>query len=119
MIGSILTIMIALEHTYILYMEMFAWETRGKSFFKSLPDALFKDTKTIAANQGLYNWFLVAGLIWSFLIENSVRSLNIRLFFLGCICLAGIYGASTAEKKIFFAQALPAILAIAFSLLKL
>ena len=55
MIGSILTIMIALEHTYILYMEIFAWETRGKSFFKSLPDALFKDTKTMAANQGIYN----------------------------------------------------------------
>lgn len=70
MITTILTILVALEHLYILYMEMFAWETQGKCFFKSLPEHLFPQTKSMAANQGLYNGFLVAGLVWSFLIDN-------------------------------------------------
>ena len=63
MIGTILTALVALEHLYILYMEMFAWETRGKAFFKSLPEELFPKTKGMAANQGLYNGFWVAGLV--------------------------------------------------------
>ena len=73
-------------------MEMFAWETRGKAFFKSLPEHLFADTKSMAANQGLYNGFLVAGLAWSFCISDPEWSLNVRLFFLGCVAVAGIYG---------------------------
>ena len=113
MIATILTILVALEHLYILYMEMFAWETRGKRFFKSLPEHLFPQTKSRAANQGLYNGFLVAGLVWSFLIDNEEWSMNIRLFFLGCVIVAGIFGALSASKKIFFAQALPALIAMA------
>lgn len=113
MIATILTILVALEHLYILYMEMFAWETRGKRFFKSLPEHLFPQTKSMAANQGLYNGFLVAGLVWSFLIDNVEWSMNIRLFFLGCVIVAGIFGALSASKKIFFAQALPALIAMA------
>lgn len=112
MIATILTILVALEHLYILYMEMFAWETRGKRFFKSLPKHLFPQTKSMAANQGLYNGFLVAGLVWSFLIDNVEWSINIRLFFLGCVVVAGIFGALSASKKIFFAQALPALIAM-------
>ncbi len=96
-------------------MEMFAWETAGKKTFgKSLPHELFKPTKGLAANQGLYNGFLVAGLVWSFLIENPEWSFNVRLFFLGCVAVAGIFGAITAAKKIFFVQALPALLAMLF-----
>ena len=115
-LATIFTAFVMLEHLYILYMEMFAWETRGKAFFKSLPEHLFADTKSMAANQGLYNGFLVAGLVWSFCISDPEWSLNVRLFFLGCVAVAGIYGGLTASKKIFFAQAMPAIIAICLSL---
>ena len=67
-ISKILIAIVALEHLYILYMEMFAWETLGKKTFKTIPAELFKPTKSLAANQGLYNGFLSAGLIWSFFI---------------------------------------------------
>ena len=115
-LAVIFTVLVALEHLYILYMEMFAWEIRGKAFFKSLPEYLFPETKGLAANQGLYNGFLVAGLVWSFFINNPEWSLNVRLFFLGCVAVAGIYGGLTASKKIFFAQGMPAIIAICASL---
>src|SRR5690606_20084073 len=114
-IAIILTVFVAIEHIYILWMEMFAWETAGKKTFgESLPAEMFKPTKGLAANQGLYNGFLVAGLIWSFLIQDPQWSMNIRLFFLGCVAVAGIFGALTASKRIFVVQALPAILALIF-----
>ena len=117
-VAVILTALVAVEHLYILWMEMFAWETAGKKTFgKSLPHELFKPTKGLAANQGLYNGFLAAGLIWSFFIENAEWSVNIRLFFLGCVAVAGIFGALTASKKIFVVQALPALIAILFVLI--
>ncbi len=117
-IAIILTAIVAIEHIYILWMEMFAWETAGKKVFgKSLPAELFMPTKGLAANQGLYNGFLAAGLIWSFLIDNLEWSIHIRLFFLGCVAVAGIYGALTASKKIFVVQALPALLAILFTII--
>lgn len=116
---TILVSLVALEHLYILYMEMLAWETLGKKTFKgSLPDELFKPTKKLAANQGLYNGFLSAGLIWSFLIENPEWKTNVQIFFLACVIAAGVYGAVSASKKIFFVQALPAILALAAVLLQ-
>ncbi len=112
-ISKILIALVALEHLYILYMEMFAWETLGKKSFKgALPDELFKPTKGLAKNQGLYNGFLAAGLIWSLMISDEIWSKNIAIFFLGCVIVAGIYGAITASRKIFFVQALPAILAL-------
>ena len=93
---------------------MFAWETIGKKTFKgSLPEDLFKPTKGLAKNQGLYNGFLAAGLIWSLMISDEIWSKNVAIFFLGCVIVAGIYGAVTASRKIFFVQALPAILALA------
>lgn len=110
--AHILVALVALEHLYILWIEMFAWETAGKKSFKSLPEELFKPTKGLAANQGLYNGFLAAGLIWSFFIPDPIWSENIRLFFLGCVSVAGIFGALTASKSIFFKQALPAIIAL-------
>jgi len=116
-IAQILTALVALEHLYILWIEMFAWETAGKKTFKTIPEDLFKPTKGLAANQGLYNGFLAAGLIWSFLISDITWVVNVRLFFLGCVIVAGIYGALTASKKIFFIQALPAIIALIFVLL--
>ena len=117
-VAILLTALVAIEHLYILWMEMFAWETAGKKTFgDSLPKELFKPTKGLAANQGLYNGFLVAGLGWFILISDPEWSTNIRLFFLGCVAVAGIFGALTASKKIFFVQALPALLAILFVLL--
>lgn len=111
-VAKILIVLVALEHIYFMYFEMFAWETIGKKTFRSLPEQLFTPTKALAANQGLYNGFLAAGLIWTFFISDTYWSNNIALFFLGCVTIAGIYGAITASKKIFYVQALPAILAI-------
>jgi len=115
--AQIFTGLVALEHLYILWMEMFAWETVGKRTFRSLPAALFGPTKGLAANQGLYNGFLAAGLIWSFTIKDPQWACNVRLFFLACVVVAGIFGALTASKKIFFLQALPALIAILFVVL--
>jgi len=103
---------IALIHCYILWFEMFAWETRGKKIFKRFPEDLFNKTKTLAANQGLYNGFLAAGLIWTFFIDSDAWHTNVSIFFLACVSIAGIYGALTAAKKIFIVQALPALVAI-------
>lgn len=109
--GIVLTALVALEHLYILWIEMFAWETQGKKTFGgTFPHELFAPTKGMAANQGLYNGFLAAGLIWSLFISDPTWSLYIRFFFLGCVAVAGIFGALTASRKIFFVQALPAIL---------
>ncbi|WP_375239058.1 DUF1304 domain-containing protein [Aurantibacter sp.] len=103
---------IAALHLYFLYFEMFAWETKGPKIFKQFPKDLFTPTKALAANQGLYNGFLSAGLIWSVCITNTEWHFNVALFFLSCVAIAGIYGALTAAKKIFFVQALPALIAI-------
>lgn len=112
-VANVLTALVLLEHVYIVWMEMFAWETAGKrSFGKALPAELFRPTKGLAANQGLYNGFLVAGLSWSFLINDPAWSNNVRLFFLGCVLVAGIFGGITASKKIFFVQGVPALLAL-------
>jgi putative membrane protein len=112
LIAEILVSLVALEHIYILWMEMFAWTTQGRKTFKSFPPDLFEKTKSLAANQGLYNGFLAAGLIWSLLIDDAAWSTNVAYFFLGCVIVAGVYGALTAQRSIFFVQALPAILAL-------
>ena len=109
--------LIAFIHCYILWFEMFAWETRGRKVFKNFPKDLFSQTKELAANQGLYNGFLAAGLIWTFFIDNQEWNVNVSLFFLSCVSIAGIYGAITAEKKIFFVQALPALIALSLILI--
>lgn len=113
LLSKILIGLVALEHLYILYMEMFAWETLGRKTFKgAMPDELFTPTKALAANQGLYNGFLAAGLIWTFFIENEIWSKNIAVFFLSCVVVAGLYGGFSASKKIFVSQALPAAVAL-------
>lgn len=104
LIIQIIIILVAIIHVYILWLEMFAWTTRGKKTFKKFPEHLFEPTKALAANQGLYNGFLAAGLIWSLLIKDAQWSQNVSIFFLGCVLVAGIYGALTADKKIFMFQ---------------
>ncbi len=118
--GSLINILIglvALLHLYFLWFEMFAWTTKGRKVFRKFPPELFEPTKPMAANQGLYNGFLAAGLIWTYFIIDPIWKDNIALFFLGCVAVAGIYGAMTVEKKIFLIQALPALIAIALILI--
>ena len=115
--AKIIIALVALEHIYILWLEMFAWETKGKQTFKSLPAHLFKETKTLAANQGLYNGFLSAGLIWSLCISDVIWQSQVALFFLGCVFIAGVYGSATAGKSIFYKQAVPALVGIILVLL--
>ncbi|MFK8045834.1 MAG: DUF1304 domain-containing protein [Crocinitomicaceae bacterium] len=103
---------VAFIHLYIMWFEMFAWETKGRAIFKNFPKDLFTPTKAMAANQGLYNGFLAAGLVWTFFIEDVLWHNYIALFFLACIAIAGLYGAITADKKIIFVQTLPASITI-------
>ena len=118
LLTNILIGLIAALHLYFLYFEMFAWETIGKKTFKSLPAELFPKTKGLAANQGLYNGFLVAGLVWSLLIDDPKWSFYVAIFFLGCVLVAGVFGALTASKKIFWVQGLPALITLVLLHLK-
>jgi putative membrane protein len=111
-VAQILISLVAVFHAYVLWFEMFAWETRGPKVFRNFPRELFGPTKVLAANQGLYNGFLAAGLIWSLLHPNSAVGGQIATFFLICVTLAGLYGAVTASRKIAYVQALPAFLAL-------
>jgi putative membrane protein len=112
LISQIIIVIVALLHFYFLWLEMFVWTTKAYKVFRNFPKDLFEKTKTMAANQGLYNGFLVAGLIWSLFITDAVWSNNIALFFLTCVAIAGIFGAYSVSKKIFFVQGIPAILGI-------
>ena len=112
-ISTVLVALIALLHLYILRFEMFAWTSRGPKVFSQFPKDLFEPTKAMAANQGLYNGFLAAGLIWSLFISDVVWQRNIALCFLHFVLVVGVYGAATASKKILFVQAVPAVIAIA------
>jgi putative membrane protein len=108
--------LVAMIHAYIMWLEMFAWTTRGpKAFNKPLEE--LEKSKVLAANQGLYNGFLAAGLIWTFFISNSYWQSNITLFFLICVAVAGCYGALTVTKKIFYIQAAPALVGIVLILI--
>jgi putative membrane protein len=108
--------LVAFEHIYFMILEMFYWDKpKGlKAFGLTLEDA--KKSKTLAKNQGLYNGFLAAGLIWS--IISTKNSLEIALFFLICVAIAGIYGAYTTKKlKLFYFQSIPAIIGILLTLI--
>lgn len=110
--GKIGIALIASFHVYILWFEMFAWESKGPKIFRGFPPDLFPKTKAMAANQGLYNGFLAAGLIWSLLIGDEAWSRNVALFFLCCVGMAGLYGAATASRKILYVQAIPAAIVL-------
>ena len=110
--AKIIVGLVAVLHLYFLYLEMFAWTTKGPKVFRNFPKELFKPTKSMAANQGLYNGFLAAGLVWSLLVSDPQWSKNIAFFFLGCVLVAGLYGALSVSKKIFFIQGMPALIGI-------
>jgi len=113
-VSKILIGLIAAIHSYILVFEMFLWESRGPKIFSEFPADLFEPTTAMAANQGLYNGFLAAGLIWALVfIRETAWKRNVALFFLSCVAVAGVFGAMTVSKNILFVQTLPAILALA------
>lgn len=107
-----LLVVIALEHVYFMVLEMIFWDKPlGLRVFKQTPE-LAKATKPLAANQGLYNGFLAAGLIWSLCLPPEF-SRSAQGFFLTCVAVAGIFGSLTALRTIFYIQALPALIALA------
>jgi putative membrane protein len=117
MIANVLVGLVVLIHVYIVVLEMFLWDKPfGRKVFGSTPE-FATASKVLAANQGLYNGFLAAGLIWG--LSLGAAGQPVQLFFLGCVLVAGLYGAATVGIKILFVQAVPAALAIAAVLLKL
>jgi putative membrane protein len=110
LVASLLTGAVAVEHVYILHLEMFAWETKGPKVFRgAMSRDMFPKTKNMAANQGLYNGFLAAGLVWSLTIADPVWASRIASYFLGCVSVAGLYGGYSVSKRILFVQGLPAL----------
>jgi putative membrane protein len=110
LIANVLIFMIAILHCYILVLQMALWtKPAGRRAFRLSPE-FAQSTKVLAANHGLYNGFLAAGLFWSLMQGEENRA--IAIFFLGCIFIAGIFGGATANKKILFIQAIPAALAL-------
>ncbi|MFT4014879.1 MAG: DUF1304 domain-containing protein [Paracoccus sp. (in: a-proteobacteria)] len=112
MIANILIGLIAVLHVYILVLEMFLWDTsRGRHAFNLTPE-FARQTKVLAANQGLYNGFLAAGLAVGLLLA-AEAGFAFKLFFLACVAVAGIFGAATSSRKILFVQTVPALVALA------
>ena len=106
-----LTILVAVLHVLFLYLEMFLWDTPyGRRVFRTTLEQA-RSSAVLAANQGLYNGFLAAGLLWSFRLEPAFAS-EARIFFLGCVIVAGLYGAWTTSRRILYVQTLPALLAL-------
>ncbi|MGH7023897.1 MAG: DUF1304 domain-containing protein [Caulobacteraceae bacterium] len=109
--ANVVIAIVALLHVYFLVLEMFLWDKPAglKAFGQTLETA--KISKVLAANQGLYNGFLAAGLIWGLWLGSA--GMGAKVFFLGCVIVAGVFGAATASRKILFVQALPAAIALA------
>jgi len=107
-----LVVLIALEHLWFLVLEMFLW-TRpiGLKTFRNTPE-LAKQSSVLAANQGLYNGFLMAGLLWGAFHPDPTVAFQVKVFFLGCVLVAGVFGAVTVSKRILYVQAVPALLAL-------
>jgi putative membrane protein len=111
--GTVLVVAVAVIHLYILWLEMFAWTTpRGRAAFGTTEE-FAQESKVLAANQGLYNGFLAAGLIWAAIADN----LGAKAFFLICVAIAGSYGAATASRRILYVQTVPAVIALTVVLL--
>jgi putative membrane protein len=115
LIADIVIALVALLHVYFLVLEMFLWDKpAGLRAFGQTPESA-SATKVLAANQGLYNGFLAAGLFWG--LSLGAAGFGIKVFFLACVFVAGVYGAATASRKILFVQALPAAVALALLLI--
>ncbi|SDU35504.1 putative membrane protein [Pseudomonas pohangensis] len=115
LLANLFVALIALLHVYILVLEMFLWDKPAglRAFGQTLEAATA--SKVLAANQGLYNGFLAAGLFWGLLL--GAEGTGVKLFFLTCVLVAGLYGAATANRKILFIQAIPAAIGLLLVLL--
>ena len=111
MLANVLIALVALLHLYFLVLEMFLWDRPfGRKTFGLTPE-FAAASKALAANQGLYNGFLAAGLAWGLALGRAGD--GVKLFFLGCVVVAGVFGAFTVSRRIFFVQAVPALVAMA------
>jgi len=111
-IANMLVALVAALHVYFLALEMFFWtKPLGLKTFRNTPEKA-ADSAVLAANQGLYNGFLAVGLAWGLLQPNAAFAFQIKLFFLLCVVVAGVYGAATVSQRILFVQAAPAALAL-------
>jgi putative membrane protein len=111
-IANSLVALVAVLHLYFLVLEMFLWtKPLGLKTFGNSPQKA-ADSAVLAANQGLYNGFLVAGLVWGLLQGTPAFAFQIKIFFLLCVIVAGIYGAATVSRRILYVQAVPAALAL-------
>ena len=104
--------LIALLHVWILVLEMFLWDKPAGLRAFGLPQALATATKVLGANQGLYNGFLAAGLVWGLALGDAAGA-SVKVFFLLCVFVAGLFGAATVSRKILFVQSVPAAIALA------
>ena len=112
LVANILVLAVVGIHVYIVILEMFLWRTeRGLKAFGT-DQAFAERSAPLAANQGLYNGFLVAGLVWSLVAPEPI-GFQLKVFFLACVIVAGLYGAATVSRRILVVQALPAALALA------
>jgi putative membrane protein len=109
--ANVLVALVAALHVYIMVMEMFLWQRRPGLGFHGFDPQMAEATAKMAANQGLYNGFLAAGLVWG-LVAGDPTGLRVQVFFLICVIVAGVYGAATANRRILVAQALPGALAL-------
>lgn len=113
--ANVVVALVAVLHAWFLALEMFLWEKPiGMRTFRLTPERA-RATKVLAANQGLYNGFLVAGLLWGLWLAPDDH--GVRAFFLGCVVVAGVFGAMTVNRRIFFVQALPALVGFVLLLL--
>ncbi|MFD3525810.1 DUF1304 domain-containing protein [Streptomyces sp. NPDC058653] len=113
--AQILVALVAALHAYFLVLEMFLWERAPGRSLSGFDAETARTTAALAANQGLYNGFLAAGLAWG-LVADDPTGQDARIFFLSCVIVAGVYGAVTANRRILFAQAVPGALALALVL---
>ncbi len=112
LLSTLLVGLVALEHLYILYLEMFAWTTPRVRRIFGTTAAFAEETRVLAANQGLYNGFLAAGLIWSLVHPDPAFAIQLQIFFLLCVLVAAVYGGLTAGRRILLVQGGPALLAL-------
>ncbi|SPH18666.1 hypothetical protein DEA8626_02208 [Defluviimonas aquaemixtae] len=112
-VAEILIGLVAVMHLGFLSFEMFAWQRFGPKLFRRFPPELFRLTVPMMANQGLYNGFLAAGLVWSLIAEGAFGR-SLAIFFLSCVIVAGLFGAATVSRRIAYVQAAPAAIALLF-----
>ena len=114
--ASVAVVLVAVLHVYFLVLEMFFWtKPLGRKTFRLTPE-FAAASASLAANQGLYNGFLAAGLLWGLSLGNvGDQGFAVRVFFLVCVIVAGVFGAATVGRKILFVQAIPAAIALALT----